>query len=139
MKAKKILTALLLILLVGFNCLLSACSLVTLNNQKYLSQVVAETTNVKITMEDLIIGYNSFGYSYVQKNNYTQEQAVKKTLEDLIDRELLLNKAKAELGDLTISEQNEVRKEVYDYINSQVKTYADEIIKSDGDRIFHLF
>lgn len=131
MKAKKILTALLLILLVGFNCLLSACSLVTLNNQKYLSQVVAETTNVKITMEDLIIGYNSFGYSYVQKNNYTQEQAVKKTLEDLIDRELLLNKAKAELGDLTISEQNEVRKEVYDYINSQVKTYADEIIKSD--------
>lgn len=131
-KAKKILTALLLILLVGFNCLLSACSLVTLNNQKYLSQVVAETTNVKITMEDLILGYNSFGYSYVQNNSYTTEQAVKKTLEDLIDRELLYNKAKFELGDLTISEQNEVRKEVFDYINSQVKTYADEIIKSEN-------
>lgn len=128
---KKILTALLLIVLVGFNCLLSACSLITLNNQKYLSQVVAQTTDVTITMEDLILGYNSFGYSYVKNNSYTTEQAVKKTLEDLIDRELLFNKAKTELGNLTISEQNEVRKEVFDYINSQVKTYADEIIKSE--------
>jgi len=120
------------VLTICFTSLLSACDLVTINNQKYLAQVVAETDGVKITMEDLILGYNSFGYDYVQNQNYTAEEAVKKTLEDLIDRELLINKAKSVLGNLTITEQNEVRKEVYDYINSQIKTYADSIIKSDN-------
>lgn len=129
---KKILTAIALILLIGVNCLLSACNLITINNQKYLSQTVASVDDIKISMEDLILGYNSFGYNYVQQNSMTTEEAVKKTIETLIDRELVLKKAKEKFGDLSITKQNEVWKEVYDYVNEQVKTYADEIIKNEN-------
>ncbi len=114
------------------NCLLSACSLVTINNTKYLKQVVASVDEIKITMEDLVLGYNSFGYNYVKQNSYSEEQAVKQTLEDLINRELILKKAKEKFGELSITKQNEVWKEVYDYVNSQVKTYVDEIVKSEN-------
>lgn len=129
---KKFLTALVLIMLVGINCLFSACSLITINNTKYLAQTVASVDDIKISMEDLILGYNSFGYSYVENYSYSAEEAVKQTLEDLIDRELLLKKAKEKFGELSITNQNKVWKEVYDYINSQVKTYADEIIEKEG-------
>lgn len=129
---KKILTALLLILLVGCNLVLSACSLVTINNTKYLAQTVAKVDDIKISMEDLILGYNSFGYSYIQNNGMTNEEAVKKTLEDLIDRELLFKKAKELIGNLSITYQNEVWQEVYDAINASVKEYADDIIESEG-------
>lgn len=146
---KKILTCLLLALLIGCNIFFSACSLVTINNQKYLAQVVAEAEGVKITMEDLIQGYNSFGTNYVQNQGFSTKEAVKQTIEDLINRELLYNNAKVILTEelvnaglseangeikngLTLTEQNEVWKEVYDYINSVIKEYADEIIASEG-------
>ena len=128
---KKIFTAILLIFMMSVSCLLSACSLVTVNNTKYLKQVVAQTDGVKITMEDLILGYNSFGYQYVQSGQ-TEEEAVKKTLEGLIDRELLYNKAKLQIGELSISKQNEIYKEIFDGINSQIKEYVDEIVKTEG-------
>ncbi len=126
---KKILSALLLVILIGMNCLLSACNLITINNQKYLAQTVASVGDIKISMEDLILGYNSFGYNYVDQYSLSEEEAVKRTLEDLINRELLYEKAKKEIGALSITKQNEVWQEVYDSINSQIKTYADEIIE----------
>lgn len=128
---KKILTALALILLLGVNCLFSACSLVTINNDKYLAQVVAKTDGVQITMKDLIQGYNSFGYDYVQSNNMTTEEAVKRTMEDLIDRELLVIKAKEEFGELSIAQKNEVYTETFKAINSNIKEFADEIIEKE--------
>jgi len=129
---KKILTCLMLIFIIGFNVLLSACSLVTINTQKQLAQTVAKVDDIKITMEDLILGYNSFGYSYMENDGMTGEEAVKKTLEDLINRELLFKYAKQQIGNLSITYQNEVRKEVYDAINASVKEYADDIIKKEG-------
>lgn len=128
---KKILTALALILLLGVNCLFSACSLVTINNDKYLAQVVAKTDGVQITMKDLIQGYNGFGYDYVQSNNMTTEEAVKRTMEDLIDRELLVIKAKEEFGELSIAQKNEVYTETFKAINSNIKEFADEIIEKE--------
>lgn len=128
---KKILTALLLVLIVGCNIFLSACSLITINNTKYLAQTVAKVDDITISMEDLILGYNSFGYSYIETYGQTPEEAVKQTLEDLIDRELLIKKAKTEIGNLTITQQNEVWTEVYAAINEQIKEYAEEIIKNE--------
>lgn len=132
---KKILTAIALILLLGVNCLFSACSLITINNTKYLSQTVASIDDIKISMEDLILGYNSFGYNYVEQQSMTTEQAVKQTLEDLINRELVLKKAKEKFGELSITRQNKIWKEVYDYVNEQVKTYVDEIIKNENLKV----
>lgn len=130
---KKILTGLMLILILGANVLLSACSLVTINNARYLAQPVAKVDDdITISMEDLILGYNSFGYSYVENESMTAKEAVKKTLEDLIDRELLFKNAKNLIGTLSITKQNEIWKEVFDAVNSQIKEYADEIIKKEG-------
>lgn len=131
MKAKKIITSFLLVLFLCANVLFSACSLVTLNNKVYLNQTVATAGDITITMEDLINGYNSFGYSYTEDNggSYTTKEAVKKTLDDLVSRELLVKYSKETLGELTITEQNEVYAEVFEYINSELKSYEEEIIK----------
>lgn len=128
---KKVLGILLLVCMISFNCLLSACSLITINNTKYLAQTVVKSDGVSINMEDLIIGYNSFGYNYIESSGMSAEEAVKQTIEDLIDRELVYNYAKEKFGDLTITEQNEIWTDVYSSINSQIKEYADEIIEDE--------
>ena len=134
MKAKRIITSILLVLFLCANVLFSACSLVTLNNKAYLNQTVATAGDVTISMKDLISGFNSFGYSYTEANGgiYSTKEAVKKTLDDLINRELLVRYSKETYGELTITEQNEVYKEVFDYINSQLKTFEEEIIKEEN-------
>lgn len=134
MKAKKIITSILLVLFLCANVLFSACSLVTLNNKAYLKQTVATAGDITITMKDLINGYNSFGYSYTEENggSYSTKEAVKKTLDDLVSRELLIKYSKETFGELTITEQNEVYTEVFEYINSELKTLEEEIIKEEN-------
>lgn len=134
MKAKKFITSILLVLFLCANVLFSACSLVTINNKAYLKQTVATAGDITITMEDLINGYNSFGYSYTEDNggSYTTKEAVKKTLDDLVSRELLVEYSKEKLGELTITEQNEVYAEVFEYINSELKSLEEDIIKEEN-------
>lgn len=133
MKAKKFITSILLVLFLCANVLFSACSLVTLNNKGYLKQTVATAGDITITMEDLINGYNSFGYSYTESNggSYSTKEAVKKTLDDLVNRELLINYSKQKYGELTITEKNEVYAEVFEYINSELKSIEEDIIKEE--------
>lgn len=73
----------------------AGCSLITRNDQKYFEAVVCSISYVdgtkdEITKRDLLMGFNSFGYNYVQNNGYTQQQAVDATLEALINQRLTI-------------------------------------------------
>ena len=134
MKIKKFFACLIIMLMVCANIFLSACSLVVTDNKRYLAQTVAKVgSDITITLEELITGYNNFGYSYTEANGGTLsvEEAVEKTLEDLISRELLYKKSKSIYGNLTITEQNEVLTEVYDYINEQLKKLEETIVEEE--------
>ena len=59
------------------------------------------------------------------------EEAIKETLETLIDRELIYNKAKSEIGDLSITKQNEILKEEISPVG--YKTYVEVMIPRLSD------
>jgi len=115
---------------------LSGCNLFTLDLNRYLGQEVATAgENISITKEDLRRGYSSFGYQFVQNEGYTVEQAVRKTLEILIDRALVLEYAKTNPEnkvELTTAQENEAWKQVFEYFNSELQSLERELMKEKG-------
>ena len=124
----------------------SGCSLVQRNTERYLNRTVATAGEIEISKQDLISAYNSSGYQYVQYYGYTTERAVKLTLDNLINREILIQKAKQLItenanGEMVYNSevvfnknvwQNAVWNETFDSINEQIKDIEDEIKKAAG-------
>lgn len=118
----------------------TGCSLVQRNTLRYMNRTVATVGETTITKQELLTAYNSYGYQYVQNNGYTTEKAIKTTLDGLIDRQIVLEKAKKiinidsdkkvyykqnqnDTGILLYNAnvwQNGVWKEVFDGINEQI-------------------
>jgi len=118
---------------------LSGCSLWTLNINNYLNQVVAQIgNNITITKEDLRRGWFSFGYQFVEQGQ-TVEQAVRRTLDILIDRAFVLDYAqntndKDAAGNdrkviLTQAQENDVWQSVYDYFNGEIQKQEREVMR----------
>ena len=76
---------LLICLLLTSSFAFSGCSLVQRNVEKYLNRTVATAGEIEISKQDLISAYNSTGYQYVQYQGYTTEEALKTTIDGLID------------------------------------------------------
>ena len=118
----------------------AGCSLVQLNASKYYKQTVAEIVYSKdktyeFTMEDLLQAYNNYGYQLAQNNNssssssssMTSEEILTKTAELMVQRHLLVEMIKEELGDLSTEEKNYIKRQTYDSINSQLASLEDTI------------
>lgn len=118
----------------------AGCSLVQLNASKYYKQTVAEIVYSKdktyeFTMEDLLQAYNNYGYQLAQNNNssssssssMTGEEILTKTAELMVQRHLLVEMIKEELGDLSTEEKNYIKRQTYDSINSQLASLEDTI------------
>lgn len=118
----------------------AGCSLVQLNASKYYKQTVAEIVYSKdktyeLTMEDLLQAYNNYGYQLAQNNNssssssssMTGEEILTKTAELMVQRHLLVEMIKEELGDLSTEEKNYIKRQTYDSINSQLASLEDTI------------
>lgn len=78
---------------------LTGCSLVTRNDEKFYNAVVCTITysdGVKenITKRDLISAFNSYGYNYVQSYGLTTKKAVKQTLTTLTNQRLTIKAVK---------------------------------------------
>lgn len=129
----------------------TGCSLVQRNTLRYLNRTVASVGETTISKQDLVSAYNSYGYQYVESYSYTTEKAIKTTLDGLIDRQIILQKAKqiivfednkayykktaGETGILLYNAnvwQNDVWEQVFDGINSQISTLEDTV-KSELD------
>ena len=124
----------------------TGCSLVQRNTERYLNRTVAEVGELKITKQELITAYNNYGYQYVQSFGYTAEKALNITLDGLINRKIVLEKAKEAITENENAEmvydgkvvynknvwQNAVWTSTFEAINSQVANYVEEINKEQN-------
>jgi hypothetical protein len=122
-----------LALIMSFSTLLAGCNIIEIDQIEYLQQIVATVDNdIKITKEQLINAYSSYGYQYVESYDMTTEEAIEKTLELLINRELVIKYAR-ENYELTQNEKNELTQSVYDYINEQILEIETDV-RTEWDR-----
>ena len=90
---KKKLFALMLVVMMCVS-VLTGCSLVT-DNEKLFYEAIIVTINFKdgttqeITKRDLIAAYNSYGSDYVEDYDYSEDEALKTTLESVINRKIV--------------------------------------------------
>ncbi len=111
---------------------LTGCNLFSKNNYASLSSIVATSGDISITREELINAYNSSGYYYYYAYGYTQEGAVKQTINDLIDQQFLLNYLKNSTDSkLMLNEKdfNNIISQTWDYVNESILTYVNEVRK----------
>ncbi len=113
--------------------LFAGCSLFDLNAKKYYSQTVAQVVydddHVKtFTMQNLLEAYNNYGYQLMENDSsLTADAALKQTAEMMVQRYLLVEDIKKEIGELTQGEKNVLMRETYDHINSTLASFEDEI------------
>ena len=116
----------------------AGCDLVTTNTAKVLAATVVEVVidgeTITITKEQLLIGYNNYGAGLVQNSGYTVENAVKSTVDLLINREIILFKAK-QLITLTEAQEQQVWKDTYASLNSNLAQY-ESTIKAEKDIVY---
>ncbi len=116
--------------------ILSGCSLITLDRERYLNQIVASIadkdsnkTLIEIKKKDLISAYNSFGYYYTQYYSYTAEEALKLTLDTLVDRRItILESEKIYSEGLSEAEKTYLWQETSTSLESNYKSYLDEVL-----------
>lgn len=121
----------------------AGCSLVGRNDKNYYEATVATISYVDGTTEDinkrdLITAFNSYGYNYVQNYNYTTEQAVKQTLETIINRRITIKAVEKYYKDrnedlLLGSETTYLYDETYQAIYSNVKSYLEDLPSSENE------
>ena len=104
--------------------LFSGCSLVTVNQGKYLNQVVATVGETEITKEELITTYNN-NYESLSED-YSQNEMVDYCLNLLIDRAILEQHSKARYT-LTQNDKNDILINTYDAIVKQLGEYEGEV------------
>lgn len=123
--------ALFMVCIFSLITLLSGCSLFSLNQDKYLNQVVASAGDIEITKEQLLTLYNNYAETLIDSYGYTQAQAVNYCVESLINREIVLGEAEATIT-LTQKQKNDALIETYDYIIETLADYEGEV-RADMD------
>lgn len=125
---------------------LAGCSLVTTNVDKQLNEVVASYNSgrIEITREQLIRTYNSIGNSRYDNSSTPTKEGIEKTLELALNRAILVDfltaddmeseRTKLGLSKITLTtyESNEIWRSVYNYVNSSVKSYEDDLRQEAG-------
>lgn len=126
---------------------LTGCSLVESNYDRFYNQVVATVENTKtgrkeeISKRDLMQGYQSYGYNYVQYYNYSQKDALNMTLELLENRKITIITAEEDetlsIGKngekLSVREKTYLYQQTIDALNNNLKSYYDEIVGNKED------
>ncbi len=88
-------TALLLCLLTIITCGLAGCASFSIDKVKYYNDVVATIGDTHITRYELLSSYNSFGKDYyLSQLGQSESEAIRSTLDLLVDREALYLYAK---------------------------------------------
>lgn len=127
-----------LIMFICLTCVFTGCSVTQINSDKYLDRVVATVDKdgenlVSITRRQLLNAYSTNGANYINQG-FTAERTVKYLLDNLIDRELTIIKAKEYMGNIKdtdnneyIDRYNEAVEDVFDFFDSTILSYENEI------------
>ena len=72
----------------------SGCSLVTLNQEKYMSQIVASASNddktYEVTMEEFLTYYSNYASTYIQ-NGMTNSEATEAIVNMILNRKIFVD------------------------------------------------
>ena len=125
--------AILLLVLLSCVTILTGCNLFSTNNYVALSSIVATSGNISVTREDLLNAYYSSGYYYNYVYGYTQEEAIRMTIDDLIDQRYLLDYIDSnEKYALNNDNYNKAIYDTYSYMNSRLQTVVNEVRSEFG-------
>ena len=125
----KKLSALFICLLLLITCGLAGCAGFKIDKVKYYNEVVAKVGDTNITRYELISAYNSYGQSYyVSQLGQNEEEAMKNTLDLLIDRESLYQYALDNNSKYKPTEYqvNSLVEEMFESLDSQMETYVEK-------------
>ena len=127
--------------------LFAGCNLTTLNKAKYYKTVVVtvegdenhKSYNKKYTREDLMNAFYNYSYSNVNNGSKTAEEGLNEAKDSMIERDLLVNFIKSEYFDkgiltLTDEDKNNIRYEVFSYIQKQIYTH-ENTVREEWDRV----
>lgn len=118
-------SAIILCFLFLITCGLAGCAGFSVNRVKYYNEVVATVGNTNITRYELLSAFNSYGNTYyVQQMGKSEEEAMRETLNLLMDRESLYQYAKNEAKyKPTAYQVNSVIEKMFDSLDSSMETY----------------
>jgi len=128
-------TALLICLLMVITCSLAGCAGFSINKVKYYNEVLATVGDTHITRYDLLSAYNSYGSNYfVSQQGESEEEALRSTLDLLVDRESLYQYASSSENNETYKpteyQVNVIVEEMFTSMDSQMKTYVENAKKA---------
>lgn len=107
--------------------LLVGCNLFSVNTDNYYNQIVATAGKHEFTMMDLLDAYTLYGSDYVE-NGSTYAEAIKQTMDDMIDRTLVVDYIKDNnLVVLDAADYNDIKLTVYESIQSSITSFEDQI------------
>lgn len=122
---KKIVT--LLCALIMSVALFTGCNVIERDDAKYYNKVVATVGEHKFTMKDLLQSYNMYGSTYVEQQNMSVKDAVERTVDDMIERYLLVEElVSTGVVDIDAYEED-LKRLVYAYMDSQIDDYETKV------------
>lgn len=113
--------------------LMTGCGLWKLNQDRYLSRTVATVDDdIVVTKEDLLTTYNQYAATLINNYKYTNEKAIEYCIDLLINKKVMLKKAKEIYPNLTDKELSKCWKDTYDTMNEILADY-ESAVKVDWD------
>ena len=121
----------------------AGCSLWERNDKSYFEATVATITYKdgsvdKISKRELITAFNSYGYNYVQNYGMKMEEAVKQTVESIIEKYLTIKDVRdrfEESGEELFNDRGKsyLWDQTFDAIYSNLKTYRDDYKENSSE------
>ncbi len=120
--------------------MLAGCNLFPKNNANYLKEnvITLEYNNgskINITRQEFITAYNNYGSQLMNSNGYTEDQAKAATVNALINREVLLKKAKEdqEIIQKVKDKFEDLLYQTYQSLVANAEDYKSQIMKDWGE------
>lgn len=111
----------------------SGCNLMHDNNKRVNAEIVGKVGDETITRNDVITWFNYYYYSSGLYYQYSEEEVYEITLNNLVKFKLIINEAKhTDEIVLSISDQNHIWEQVFDYLDQTIDGYEDEIRERFG-------
>lgn len=106
----------------------TGCNLYHQNDSRFGEEVVATVGGEEITRNEVLTWFNYYYYNNYMYSQYTEQEVYELALNNLVKYKIIL--AEAKNNDeivLSISDQNDIWKQVFDYVDSVVDGYEKEI------------
>ncbi len=119
-------SALLICFLMIITCSLAGCATFSIDRVKYFNEVLAKVDETKITRFELLNAYNNYGNTYyVQQMGKSEKEALKETLDLLINREALYQYALDNEATYkpTPYQVNSIVQQIFDSTDEQMTSY----------------